>query len=114
MHYWPYKYNNDRLFGTNGTVLHFKEGDKVWLATAEQVLTYPASIRRWYREHVPTQYLGVCTNISKKVEPDFHTDGYYELDCFPPEENLCFYDQDLAPFKNPPKPLSQEDTLPNI
>ncbi len=43
MHYWPYKYNNDRLFGTNGTVLHFKEGDKVWLASAENSMLGRAS-----------------------------------------------------------------------
>ena len=111
---WLYTYEDD-LDSTNGTVLHFEEGDRVQLATAEQVRTYPVRIQDWYDEFIPKKLLGTITFISKKEEPRGDSDGCYELDCFEGGENFCFYDQDLALLSaGPPKPLIQEDTLPNI
>lgn len=111
---WLYTYEDDPD-STNGTLLHFEEGDRVQLATAEQVRTYPVRIRDWYDEFVPKKLLGAITFISKKLESNDNSDGCYELGCFEDDENLCFYDQDLALLSaGPPKPLSQEDTLPLI
>lgn len=108
---WLYTYE-DNEESSNGTILHFREGDRVQLATAGQVATFPGPIQDWYKNNVPNELLGSTTFISKKCESSMHSDGYYRLDCF--EDGGIFYDQDLALIAGPPKPLSQEDTLPNI
>lgn len=109
---WLYTYE-DNEESSNGTILHFREGDRVQLATARQVATFPGPIQDWYKNNVPNELLGSTTFISKKCESSMHSDGYYRLDCF--EDGGIFYDQDLALLPGgPPKPLSQEDTLPLI
>ena len=108
---WLYTYE-DSEGSSEGTILHFREGDRVQLATARQVATFPGPIQDWYKNNVPNELLGSNTFISKKCESSMHSDGYYRLDCF--EDGGIFYDQDLALIAGPPKPLSQEDTLPLI
>ena len=108
---WLYRYEDDPD-NANGTILHFAEGDRVQLATAEQVQTYPIHIQDWYKDNIPNKLLGSVTFISKKCPSNMHSDGYYRLDCF--EDGGIFYDQDLALIAGPPKPLSHIDTLPNI
>ena len=110
---WLYAYKDDPG-NSNGTALHFEEGDRVQLATVEQVRTYPRHIQNWYDEFVPEELLGSITFVSKKEKPRGHLDGYYRLDCFKDKGRHRFYDQDLALIAGPPKPLSQEDTLPSI
>ena len=110
---WLYTYE-DNPNSNNGTILHFEEGDRVQLATAEQVRTYPRHIQNWYDDFVPEELLGSITFVSKKEEPRGHFDGYYLLDCFKDKGRHLFYDQDLALIIVPPKPLRQQDTLPNI
>ena len=110
---WLYTYRDDPD-NANGTLLHFEKGDRVQLATAEQVQTYPVHIQDWYDEFVPKELLGSITFISEKEEPRGDFDGYYRLACFKDKGNHSFYDQDLALVAGPTKPLRQEDTLPNI
>ena len=107
---WLYRYEDDPN-NANGTILHFREGDRVQLATAEQVATFPGPIQDWYKHNVPNELLGSTTFISKKCESSMHSDGYYQLDCF--EDGGIFYDQDLALLPGgPPKPLGAEAVLP--
>ena len=109
---WLYTYGDDPE-NSNGTVLHFEVGDRVQLATAEQVATFPAHIQDWYKHNVSNELLGSATFISKKSDPSMHSDGYYRLDCF--KDGGIFYDQDLALLPGgPPKPLDAEAVLPDI
>lgn len=110
---WLYTYE-DNPNSANGTLLHFNEGDRVQLATAEQVRTYPGRVQDWYDEFVPKELWGTITFISKKEEPRENFDGYYKLACFEGKGRHSFYDQDLALIAGPPKPLSQAGTLPSI
>ena len=107
---WLYVYE-DNEDSSNGTILHFEEGDRVRLATAEQVATFPIHIQDWYKHNVPNELLGSTTFISRKCASSMHSDGYYRLDCF--EDGGIFYDQDLALLPGgPPKPLGAEAVLP--
>lgn len=113
MYPWKYTYTNSSS-SANGKAIHFKEGDRVQLASAEQVKTYPREVRKWYRDTVPEKYLGICTYITHKEEPGDYSDGYYKLACFDTENSPLFFDQDLALIIEPAKPLSQSGSLPDI